>query len=84
MRGALSQQLQRTLSQLHHLALAILLVIIVVGLNRLVGNCFDHLNDFFRLADKVDQLLILRLEKLEQCPDGDVLESCISTCEEAF
>ena len=50
----------------------------------LVGYGLDHLYDIFRFGNQANELLVLRLEQLKQGPDGDVLESWITTLEEAF
>ena len=83
MADSLAQQLERPLSKLHHLALSIFLVFIV-GFNRFVGNGFDHLHNLLRLADQVDELLVLGLQKLKESPDGDMLEGRVATRQEAL
>lgn len=78
---ALSQQLQTTLGQIDHLALVVVLEL-VVRFDLAVRNLLDHLHDVIGLTDETDEFLVFRLEQLEQCPDGYVLEGRVAAIEE--
>lgn len=77
----LSQQLQATLRKADHLALVIILDL-GVRLNLPVGNLLDHFHNTLRLADKPNELLVLRLEQLKQGPDRNVLKRGVAASQE--
>jgi hypothetical protein len=79
----LPQKLQGALGKLHNFSLTILLAFIV-GFDLRIGDSFDHLDYLLRLSDKANKFLILRLQQLEQSPDGNMLERRISTSKESF
>lgn len=77
----LSQQLQATLSKVDNLSLVVILNFIL-RLHLPVGNLLDHFDDIVRLANKANELLVLRLEKLKQGPNRNVLERSVTTRKE--
>jgi hypothetical protein len=79
----LPQKLQGALGKLHNFSLAILLAFIV-GFDLRIGDSLDHLDYLLRLSNKANKFLVLRLQQLEQSPDGDMLEGRISTSKESF
>jgi hypothetical protein len=78
--SSLAKKLKRSLSKLDDLSFTIFFSLIV-GLDLLIGNRLDHLNDLFRFSDQADELLVFRLQELEQRPYRDVLKCCISARE---
>lgn len=57
LRHALSQKLQTSLSQIHHLAFVLLLKL-CVRLDLAVGNAADLLDNIVRLANETNQSLV--------------------------
>jgi hypothetical protein len=81
LRRPLPQQFQAPLREVDHFALVVVFGLII-RLERAVGDLLHHADNIVRLADEPDQLLILRLEQLEQRPDGYMLERGVSAAEE--
>jgi hypothetical protein len=80
--GVLVQELEALARENDNLALAVF-VVLVVRLDVALRNLRDHVDNLFRLRDALGQACIFRLEQLQQCPDGNVLERGVSAGEEA-
>ena len=76
------QQVCRPPRQENHFGLTI--VAFVVRVHLLVGNIPNHHHDLGRLADQHLQLGVIRLEKLEERPDSDMLEGWVVAFEESL
>ena len=79
---SLPQQFQASPRQCDDFSFTIL-GLLVITLDVLVGDCFDHLNDVLGLCNHPNQLPIIGLEQLEQSPNSDVLKGRIATGQEA-
>lgn len=78
----LAQELQASLGKIDHLTLVVLFWLVRFGFDLLVRNLANHLNDIVGLANQANQFLIFRLQKLKQCPDGDMLERGVTAAKE--
>ena len=79
----LSKELKRSLCELNNLSFAIL-VALIIRLDLFIGDCLNHLDDLFGLSNQTDELLVLRLKKLEKRPNRNVLECGISAGQKSF
>lgn len=79
---ALAQKLQALLRQVDHLAL-VLLSVFGLGFDISARNSTDVLDNVLGLANEPNQGLVLRLEKLQQGPHGNVLERRVSGLQES-
>src|SRR5690554_5991283 len=80
-RHALPEQLETSLSKCDDLALV--LVKLAVGLGDTLSDAQYQAADDVRLPDESDEVLVLRLDQLQQRPDGNMLERGVSALQEA-
>lgn len=82
-RHALAQQFQASLGKVDNLAFIVVINSVGLRFDLSLGNLLDHVDNFVRLSDLANQRLVLGLEKLEECPYGDVLERGVSAGQES-
>jgi len=80
---ALTQQLQTALGEIDHLNFVIILANFDVRLGVTVGNLSDNFDNILRFNDETNELLILRLNELEDGPDRNVLERRVTASKES-
>ena len=78
-----AKDLQTPLRQGDDLPFTLIVLAFAIAFDVLLRDAFDHIDNLFALADQPDQRLVLRLEQLQQGPDGDVLERRVAAGQEA-
>ena len=80
--STLTQKFETTLSEAHDFAFVLLLEL-GLSLDLTVRNVPDIFNNILGLANQADERLVFGLEKLQQGPNGNVLEGGVTRLQEA-